>query len=264
MASVGLYYMVGFSTAGSNQSMTFTNGATPGTIASGTYAHQTMAALPAVSGFTALSPAVVTALNAAVAGTYTCTLTLVAGSPGLTYTIYSAAGFTLSFPATAAGARTKAALGFTSNTPSGAGTIGSPYVSNCRPIYYMAPDITARTNFSDLYEPDEIVSEAVSDGGTPYAVARQTTELWCDWTQSMEPKASTLTYAATTTLPWTWQALVKHARGQYPIAVYESAISAQRVYKLRAEGASFRPERVATDYDGLWNIPFRMRDLGTL
>ncbi len=128
----------------------------------------------------------------------------------------------------------------------------------------MVPGITARSDYSNVYEPNEIVSEAVSDGGTPYAVARQTSELWNDWQQTCEPLASTFVRSATAALPWTWQAMFKHCRGQHPFAVYESAMSSSTAHKFRADGASFVPQRYATDYDGLWTIPFRTRDFGTV
>lgn len=259
--TIPLYYLAGFSTEGAAQEMTIKSGAATGTIASTTYSHVTFASL--VTGYSAFSAAVVTALASAVAGTYTVNLALATGSPGIAYTIYSAAGFTLSFPATAAGARCKAALGFSSNTPTGAGNVGSPYVSDVRPIYAVVAAMDARSDFSDVYEPDDITDEAISDGGTPYSVSRLTSELDCDWTQTMETKAATFTGSATAAVPWTWQAFSRHVRGQRPFGVYEAA-TAHRLYRLRADNTSFHPQRVEGDYDGLWNIPFRTRDLGAL
>lgn len=269
-----LYYLTGFSASGSTQSMTIKSGAGTGTVAAATYAHVSFASI-LTSQYTLFATAVNAALVSAAAGTYTVSWSATTGL----YTIYRGTAFTLSFPATAAGARCKAALGFTSDTPSGAGTVGSPYVSDCRPLYYAVPLMVGRSAFSDVYEPDDIAEEAVSDGGTPYAVSRQTSELLCDWTQSMEAKGypsgslttgglatlgcATFTLSASATFPWSWQAMVKHVRGQHPIGVYESA-TANTLHKLRADGASFVPERVESDYDGLWNIPFRTRHLGVL
>lgn len=258
MAVPPLYYLPGFSTAGSTQDMTIKSGAGTGTVAAGTYAYATFASV--VSTYTAFGAAVVTALNSAAAGTYTVSLTTTLTS--ITFTIYSVAGFTLTFPSTDAGNRCKVALGF-STIPLVAGTAAAPYTSTIRPYYCIIPAMGARSDFTDVYEPADIVEEAVSDGGVSYGVARATNELWCDWSQTMETKAATLTRSATAAVPMTYQAMVKHCRSQHPIGVYETATS-NNLYRLRADGASFVPERVAADYDGLWNIPFRTRDLGVL
>jgi hypothetical protein len=153
------------------------------------------------------------------------------------------------------------ALGFTGNV-----TSTTSAVSDTRPYYVIDTQIAGRSRFTDVYEPDEIVEEAVSDGGVSFAVAKETTELYCDWTQSMETKSSTLLRAATSAVPWTWEHFVKHLRGTHPFAVYGDSANGT-VYKLRAESASFGSSvraRVTADYDDLWNINLRCRDLGAL
>ncbi len=250
-------YTAGFSTQGIAQSMAaYLNSSAQITIAEASYAPATYASV--VTTYTAFTAAVTTALDGGGGGPYTTTWSSTTGK----YTISRATAFTLSFTGAtvpAAGARLRLALGFTGNL-SGA----SSYTSDAIPYYVIIPAMAARSAFTDVYEPDDIVEEAVSDGGTSRAVARQTSELLCDWTQTMETKAATLTRSALSTAPWTWQAFVKHVRGQRPFAFYDTTTSINAVYKLRAEGASFHPERVAADYDGLWNIPFRTRDIGIL
>jgi hypothetical protein len=258
-----LYYLPGFSTVGSAQSMTATVAGSVATVASASYAHATLASVMGTGNFTALSAAVKTAFDSATASTFTVTWS----SSTYLYTISRAATFTLAF-STAADLRLRAALGFTGNK-SGANT----YTSDVRPYYVIVPRMGARTGFTDVYEPDDIVEEAVSDGGTSTGVARRTSELLCEWSQAMEeidgpPSGSELgaavfEYTAPAAYPWSWQHFFRHVRGQYPIGVYESGVS-NRVYKLRADGASFDPERFVSDYDGLWSVPIRARDLGAI
>jgi hypothetical protein len=253
-----LYYLAGFSTSGTAQSMGATVGGAAATITAGTYAFSSLHSVMGTGNYTAFGTVIESSFNAAHAGTYHATWS----SSTYKWTIYrETAGFTLAFSGAAA-LRLRAALGFSGN-PSTAGTLADPHVSDVRPYYVMVPDITGRSEFTDLYEPDDIVEEAVSDGGTSYAVSRQTSELWCDWSQMMEPKAAVFTYAAAAATPWTWQAFVRHVRGQHPFGVYESATD-DSCHKLRADGGSFKPGRYAADYDGLWTIPFLTRYLGAL
>ena len=39
-----------------------------------------------------------------------------------------------------------------------------------RPYYLMVPAIAGRTEFTDVYEPDDLAEEAVSDGGDAFVV----------------------------------------------------------------------------------------------
>ena len=89
-------------------------------------------------------------------------------------------------------------------------------------------------------------------------------ELWADWTQTMEAKDHVFDKYLNASLVTSWQSFWRHVRGQYPFAVYESAL-ANSVHKFRADGASFKPKPAAgVDYDGLWNLPFATRHLGYL
>ena len=259
MAALPLYYLSGFSTVGSALAMTGVVGGVPGTVAAATYAHSTFEVVTGAGKYSAFGVAVKAMMDAAGGGPYTVTFAVDTGVPGITYTVSRAVGnFTFAFSG-AAGTRLRRALGFGADL-SGA----TSYTSTIRPYYCNVPEIGARSDFSDVYEPNDIVEEAVSDGGTAYAVARNTSELWSDWTQQMETKEETLTRSAAALVPWTWQDFVRHVRGQHPFAVYSSSDGSHTVHKLRADGAYSHPERVSPDYDGLWNIPFRTRDLGSL
>jgi hypothetical protein len=251
---MSLYINAGWSTAGSAQAMTATVAGNAATIASGTYAHATMSSVMGGTNYSAFAAAVKTSFDAAASSTFTVTWS----STTYLYTISRATNFTLAF-SSASDLRLRAALGFTGNK-SGANS----YTSDVRPYYIIVPQEAARSaSLPFVYEPDGIVEEAVSDGGTPYGVARMTDELLADWTHTFETKASTYTRYAASSAPWTWQDFFRHCRGQRPFAVYESALY-NAVYKLRADGASFVPQPAEADYDAWWTIPIRARELGTL
>lgn len=250
---MSLYYLAGFSTEGTAQSMTATIAGNAATVASGTYAFATFASVMGTGEFTDFATAVKAAFDAAGGGPYTVTWS----STTYLFTISRATNFTLSFSSTS-DLRLRAALGFTANL-SGANS----YTSTVRPYYVIVPAIDACTDVSGVYEPEEIVEEAVSDGGTPYGVSRQTTELYSDWTQAMESLSATFTRSATSAVPWTWQHFVRHVRGQYPFGKYETTVG-NTCNKLRADAGSFRPFRVSADDDTYWSIRMLTRDLGAL
>ena len=273
MTTAALYYLAGFTAAGSNQTQAFKiTGVAEATIAATTYSYSTFASL--VTGYASYAAAVKVAMDSAGGGPWTVTFVPPTTAGALPqFTIARATTFTLTFTAaTAAHMRARACLGMVGALGAGdwvvSGAVEAPpgtwtITSTITPLYSIVPAVGGRTDFSDVYEGDDTTIEVVSDGGTPYAVSRNTTELYSDWTQAMESKAATLTRSATSSVPWTWQAFMKHVRGQHPFGVYESA-TANTLHKLRADGASFAPERVSTDYDGLWNIPIKTRDIGVL
>jgi hypothetical protein len=172
------------------------------------------------------------------------------------YTISHASTFAVSWAASTACTNAMYALGFNADLSG-----SNSYTSTVRPYYLIVPAISARSQDSDVYEPDEVSQEAVSDGGMAYVVSKETEELLRDWQQQMESKAATLGRSAAASVPWTWEHFFKHLRGRYPFYLNDSE---QRVYTLRAEGASFNMEtrvRVSPDYDDLWNISLKARQI---
>lgn len=251
-----LYYETGFATNTLGYKMTCTVAGFAATIGTGTWAHQTLAAVAAVNNYTAFGVAVKSALDAAGGGPYTVSYS----STTHLYTISRATTFTLDFSGGASDTRLAHALGFTATSHTGANS----YSSDVRPYYVMVPTEAARSaQLPFIYEPPDIVEEDTSDDGTPYAVAKNTSELWADWTQPMEAKAACFDNSAASSAPWTWQAMFKHCRGQFPVAVYESALF-NAVHKLRADGASFKAIPVTSDLDTLYSIKFLTRYIGTL
>ena len=178
------------------------------------------------------------------------------------YTISQASNFTLFFDSTSATDTLLAhALGFDLDfLYTGTNT----YTGSVRPYFLMVPTELARSQALPIYyEPDDIVTEAVSDGGVPYSISRATTELRSDWTQTMEAKEQCYSISATASVPYTWQQFFRDTRGTHPIAVVDSGLG-NYVYTLRAEGSVFSPKPVVSDWDALYNISFKARWLGEL
>jgi hypothetical protein len=252
-----LLYMSGFQVGGTN-TMTATVAGSVATITAGTYIHDDYDAgtlLPS-GGYTDFPTAVKTAFDAATSDTFTVSFD---DATGL-YTVSRATNFTLAF-STAADVRLRDALGFSGNK-SGANT----YTSDGIPKYIISAAIRARSQVSNVYEPDGIVEEAVSDGGDAYGTTLRTGELLSDWTQAYESKAATFSRDADQIGSWCWQAFFAHHRGTHPFIIHgdNNDDSSHPLYKLRADGAAFVPSRVTSDDDTYWNIPFRCRDLGDL
>ena len=232
-----------------------TVGSGTATVTAGTYSISNIPAANGGTNYSSWGTAVAAALNAAVPATWSCNFDI----STYLYTITCNTAFTLTWTGDG-GTNLRRSLGYVSTATANA----TSAVATLRAYYLIVPAIAGRSDFSDVYEPEEIAQEAVSDGGTAYSVSRDTDELWCDWSQTMESKEATLTRSATASVPWTWQHAWKHARAEHPIKVYDTVTTASTVYRMRAEGASFAPARVAADYDGLWNLEFRCRDLGTV
>lgn len=177
----------------------------------------------------------------------------------LLYTVSHASNFSLTFNGEA-GLALRRALGFSANKSG-----SNSYTSDVRPYYLIESYLDAWSKVSDVYEPDEdSVQEAVSDGGEVALVARDTIELWSDWTQAMEPEASVFTRHAPASTPWTWQEFFKHCRGGHRFKVYEDLAAGDSlgVYTLRAEGATFGQRtraRVAADWRERWDITLLTR-----
>lgn len=251
-----LFYVAGFQVATST-SMTCTIAGSGVTVADGLYSHTGFdnGVDPLARQFTAFDAAVQAAAPVGTAVAFDLTTGL--------YTISRAGAFTMTFSSgTDSDVRLAHALGF---TPGGSYTGATSYTSDKRPYYLMGATEPARSQaLPFVYEADDVVEEAVSDDGEAYGVAKDTHELLSDWTQPMEPKASTFTTAAASSAPWTWQDFFKHCRMTYPFLINEGYDGASTgVYQLRADGARFKAMPVVSDWDSLYNIKFVCRYLGT-
>lgn len=256
-----LTYLAGFDTAEIGTfSVDVSVGAPIGTsgtatITAGRYAHGQIPASYGCLAYSTFSAYVQIALNTAATGNnFVVTYDFATAA----YTIEGDYDFTLTWTGTG-GTNLQRALGFTATCSGSDG-----YTSTVRPYYVIMAAIAARSQFSDVYEPDDIVVEAVADGGASFAVSKDTEELWADWLQYGESKAATIAGSAVAGVPWTWQHFFKHLRGQHPFGTYDGTTA--NIYKLRDKGASFNAQvrsRVVADYDDLWQIRFFCRHLAT-
>lgn len=226
------------------------------TVASGTYCHISISSVTGGTTYRALYYGVDTALAVVDAG-FSCSF----DATTLAYTISHASNFTLTWTGTG-GENLRKALGFSADLSG-----SNSYTSDVRPFYVIEAEIDGRSQYTDVYEPDDIAEDAVSDGGDAFGVSKDTTELWCDWLQSMETKEATLSRSATSAVPWTWEHFFKHCRNDQPFLVTGDSDSTGIVYKLRGDFASFglnirRPH--TADYAELWDLQFYTRDLGAL
>lgn len=265
---MGLIYAAGFQVGGVN-TLTCSTLGVGATIASGYYFPgdlvsseiSTLPAGTAYSGqaYTAFTAAVKTAFDAAIAGPFTVTWNSVTGK----YTVSRGSTFAMTW-LTPADSRLRDALGFTSDK-SGA----SSYTSDVVPAYIFESAVSGRTNFDTvMVEPDDIADEMVSDGGQAFVITRKSQEAACRWTQSHEVKSSTYEWARNEAsgrlIPWPLQTWFRNVRGDHPFWVNEITEGSADgdFYRLTASGAAFKPQRVMSDDDSYFVVPFATRWIG--
>lgn len=226
---------------------------TAGTYCAGAEDMSLISLAPVSNGYTPFADAVATALQT-VNVAFTCSWS----DATLAYTIAcGGTSFTLTFSGNA-GLNLSRALGMAVSISSTTTTS-----STVRPYYVIQSEIDARSLVSDVYEAEDNVEEAVTDGGSAYGVDRDTEELRSDWVQAMEPIEAVMTRRLAAAVPWTWQDFFAHLRMSKPFVVNDNG--SKTAHQLRAEGASFSlavRERVVQEWDGIWNIRIMTRDLG--
>lgn len=255
-----LLYIAGVDTEQVGTMSVVVSGAGSGTatLTAGRYCHVSLASVAGASAYVGLAAAVQTALNAVVSG-----WTVSYSTTTNRYTISRANAFVLTWTGTA-GERLRKVLGYAGTTASGTSAVGT-----LPPYYSIVPLIQTRSIDSGVYEPDEIVDEAISEDETPASISKQRGAdflefddqiMWRDWTQAMESHAQTMISAATS--EWTWERFFKHCRGEHPFLVIDGASST--VHKLRAKSAQFgerQRTRYAVDYNDLWSVRLDTRQL---
>lgn len=255
--------------------LTFTDAANSASIGTFTYSTGTFcveamtASGVSYSSYTTLASNLQTSLNASMSAgsrTWTCAW----NTSTLAFTIDETSGTNFSIrglgSALASNEVALGLLGLTTPLSGTATTNTSIQTSTSGGLYYIiAPTISGRSNVSDDYEPQAVSYDGEADDGTAYGISRTTAPTYHDWIQAMEPKAKTFIRSKASTVPWTYQHLVVHCRNTEPILVKDSEGASgtdDMIVRLRADGASWHPERVSADYDGQWNIPFRTRVIG--
>lgn len=256
------------SVPGSDDGGAFTLG-----FSSGTYCHTDLSSVTGSGTFTDFASALETELNAESGGAGTYTVTYAAGTG---YTVaYDNGSFSLTLAGSDERAQLAAILGF-----SGSVSGSASYASDMRPKYTIRPAIEARTQLSDEYEPDDVAAAGVADDGTRTHIARDTAEIWVDWTQVAEIETVPANWEDAGTPPykrqvdagtsaddvsWSYQHAFEHVRkGHHPFLVVDSGTSESAVFLMRAEGMGFRPARWTGQDQPIWSVSFKGSLLGRL
>ncbi len=240
---------------------------------SGTYCHTDLTSVLGSGNFDDFATALQTEMNAqsSGAGSYTVTYAQATG-----YTIsYSFGAFSMTLAGSDERAQLAAIIGF-----SAAVSGSASYSSDMRPKYTIRPAIEARTNLSDEYEPDDVAAAGVADDGTRVHIARDTAEVWLDWTQVAEIETVPSNWEDAGTPPfkrqvdagtaaddvsWSYQHAFEHVRAaHHPFLIVDSGTSESAVVLMRAEGMGFRPTRWTGQDQPIWSIPFRCALQGRL
>lgn len=250
------------------------HGADPRIIIDGTYSHIALTSVTGTGTYVALAAALQTYFNGLGGGRPTYTITFNTTTMQYSFSV-SSGTLALTFVGDD-GIRMRHLLGFIADVPA----TSSPIVSTARPYLAISAVSGGPTNYTDEYEPNVGINEAEADDGTSYSISRTTLPVYMDWDQQMEEKAGPSSavsggartggapmfdYCATvTTMPCSWEYFYRHVRCVEPFAVYDTSTASGIVCKLRAEGANFKPSRTVSDYDVLWNLPFKTRLIGRL
>lgn len=226
-------------------------------ITTGTYCHTKLDTVLGAGRYISWPQTLETALNAS--GAASGSFSVAWSTSTLTYTISNAAAFTLTFPNTSAGNRMADALGFIRNTTTGSATSTT---STRRPYYVIDAIQGARSNWTRVYESDDITTQTEAEDGSTFTTARSAAPLYEDWTVPFEELEAVFAAKAASAVPWTWQHFFEHARGIEPFGVFDD--DGNSVHVHRGRGTSFKPSRVQPDWDAVWNIELLTINRGSL
>lgn len=170
------------------------------TVDAGRYAHVLMA----VDGVT-VADEFAAALAAAAVEAGEATASVSYSTTTHAYTLSNGGGsFAIAFPGTTAGALMAALLGFT------AGATATSHTSTVRPRYVIVPLIDGRSRYTGLRH-EQTTTRRQSDDGRGFTLGRTQPVVVGQWEHWHEPLAAVFDYAATSAVPWTWEALWLHA-----------------------------------------------------
>lgn len=226
-------------------------------ITTGTFCHTDLSPVLGSGNYDDFAGALQAALTASGATTFAFTVTW--SSATLAYTIACTNAFTLTFSNTSAGNRMADALGFARNTTTGSATSTS---STRRPYYVIDAIQGARSNWTRIYENDDITTQTEAEDGSTFTTARSVAPLYEDWTVPFEELEAVFAAKAVSAVPWTWQHFFEHARGIEPFGVFDN--DGNSVHVQRGRGTSFKPSRVQPDWDAVWNIELLTINRGSL
>jgi hypothetical protein len=208
-------------------------------------------------------------------------ITAMNASGGLagTYSLNTFAGTTGKYTIDVTGAGTGWRLGSGSDAMAGqilgmseAGAYATSKTSDNAAWFWLASASGGISNVSDDYEAPDIAYDAETDDGNATGIAWSDPPRYYDFSVQVEAAAKVLMRSAAATTPFTFQHFWRHARNVHPFVVVIdgtygkstnnpsiTAASQLVVCQLRADSASWRPERVNADLDDLWSVPFRTR-----
>lgn len=229
--------------------------ATTVSIASGLYCHTDIQAI--VAGYDDFAGDLKAALEAASPNALTYTVTW--STSAQTYTISVSSGtVSLTFSGNN-GLRMRRVLGFSGNQSTAAS-----HTSDIGCFYAITCTEDGPSDVSDEYEDSDVCAEAEADDGSHDGIAWQQVAIYDDYTIKFEPLAIVFKRHASSSLPWTHQHFFEHVRNVHPFLTRNTIASENTVRYIRADQARFRPSRVVSDWDELWDIDHGTRVKGRL
>ncbi len=225
-------------------------------VSAGHYCHVTLASYDsACTAFAAaLQAALVTAGFAAATVSYSATT--------YAYTLSNGGGaFAIAFTAGSAGTRMGRILGFTT------GASATSHTSTVRPYYVIVPTHDGRSRYPGLRH-ESRTTRRQADDGRGYALGPTSPVVSGQWEHWNEALARVYNYAASSSVPWTWEALWLHA-GPWQEYVYVSPSTADTepagVWQLLTpDFDESTHERQFADGDFAWKVRFKGVRLATI
>lgn len=236
--------------------VTDADGSRTATVTASTYCHTDISS--AATGYSDFATAVATALNAGATGTPWGVAWTLADHYTLTYSGTA----TLSF-SSAANDNMAHALGFNTGVNYGF-TSGFPtQTSPLTPYYHLDLSRDGVSDYSRPYEKAGQLKRQMSTAGNAYSLGPATYEKHVDFQIGFQSLATVFAAEATSTVPWTYEDLLEHARAWEPILLHTTTID--DVFKMReAEFSEDARKPVWSNYHSKWHLKVRGQFLGSL
>lgn len=118
------------------------------------------------------------------------------------------------------------------------------------PDYWIKGDVGFWSDYHEHEDDSDAAFTHRTHDGRPYGIAKSGVATFLDLTVPLEPRASVYTAYASSSDPWTWQALFRHARNVFVIAIDDGTL----IHFTKLRSPVFNPLRRATDYVGHFDI----------
>jgi hypothetical protein len=224
---------------------------------SGTYAHRDLQAVTGSGYYDDFATRLKSKLDAlAPSRVYTVTW---AAATGYTMSVGGGATFAIAFNNT----RSSQLLGFSGNLSAAAS-----HASDRTPYYYLALARDGLSKYSRPFERAEQTKRVISSSGNAYSIGPATRERGLKGTLRFQTLATVFADEAASSVPWTYEHLVQHARCWEPLLLSlgpSSSPTEDLVVKLiRGEFDDEARNPVWNDYHGKWDLPLDLQYLGAL